>query len=203
MAPPVDLRQARSLPVPGQPAGTLNEEMPFDHIVVVMMENHSFDNLLGALTLTHPDAEGLDFQNGVATNSNPGATSTPSIVKAFPLTTTAQGQDVSQNWKATHEQINGGAMDGFVRSMRSEQPMGYYTPEALPFAYSLASAFTLANSWFCSMPGPTYPEPTVSTRGHSIRRDCHERRRTPSRCRASTSQWHDLRCAVKTQHHMV
>jgi len=37
------------------------------------------------------------------------------------------------------------------------EPMGYYTPEVLPFAYSLASTFTLANRWFSSVPGPTYP----------------------------------------------
>jgi phospholipase C len=48
-------------------------------------------------------------------------------------------------------------MDGFVASMNSVQPMGYYTPEVLPFAYSLASTFTLANRWFSSLPGPTYP----------------------------------------------
>ncbi len=48
-------------------------------------------------------------------------------------------------------------MDGFVKTMCSTQPMAYYTPEVLPFAYSLAGTFTLANRWFCSMPGPTYP----------------------------------------------
>jgi phospholipase C len=41
--------------------------------------------------------------------------------------------------------------------MNSEQPMGYYPPEVLPFAYSLASTFTVANRWFSSLPGPTYP----------------------------------------------
>jgi phospholipase C len=48
-------------------------------------------------------------------------------------------------------------MDGFVRSVGAREPMGYYTPEVLPFAYALASTFTLANRWFCSVPGPTYP----------------------------------------------
>ncbi len=43
----------------------------------------------------------------------------------------------------------------------STQPMGYYTPEVLPFAYSLASTFTLANRWFCSVPGR--PTPTVAS----------------------------------------
>ena len=64
---------------------------------------------------------------------------------------------MTQSWKATHAQINGGLMNGFVQSAKATQPMGYYTPEVLPFAYSLASTFTLANRWFSSMPGPTYP----------------------------------------------
>ena len=49
-------------------------------------------------------------------------------------------------------------MDGFVKSSKgTDEPMGYYTPEVLPFAYSLAETYTLANRWFCSLPGPTYP----------------------------------------------
>jgi len=131
--------------------------MPFDQLIVVMMENHSFDNLLGALPLTHADVDGLTFAGGVATNSNPGAPGMPASVTAFPLHDSTQGPDVSQTWADSHAQIDGGAMDGFVRTAKSPQPMGYYTPDALPFAYSLASTFTLANRWFSSLPGPTYP----------------------------------------------
>jgi phospholipase C len=132
--------------------------MPFDHLVVVMMENHSFDNLLGSVARTRPEVDGLSFDGtGEATNFNPGSASMPEQVRAFPLANTAQGKHASQSWKATHEQINGGAMDGFVRSVNATEPMGYYTPEVLPFAYSLANTFTLANRWFCSVPGPTYP----------------------------------------------
>jgi phospholipase C len=151
---PAPARVAGSLPFPEQSAGTVNDEMPFDHIVVVMMENHSFDNLLGAL----PGADGLTFDGfGQATDVNPGANHTPAEVTAFPLTSTAQATNVSQSWTATHQQINGGLMNGFVQSSGAIQPMGYYTPAVLPFAYSLATAFTVANRWFCSMPGPTYP----------------------------------------------
>ena len=152
------MRQAGSLPFPDKPVGTVNEQMPFDHIVVVMMENHSFDNLLGALSRTRSEVDGLTFDSsGDATNSNPGSASTPPVVKAFPRKDTTQAKNVSQSWKATHEQIDSGAMDGFVKSVGAQEPMGYYTPEVLPFAYSLANAFTLANRWFCSVPGPTYP----------------------------------------------
>jgi phospholipase C len=48
-------------------------------------------------------------------------------------------------------------MDGFVRSVGSVAPMGYYPPEVLPFAYALASTFTVANRWFCSAPCQTVP----------------------------------------------
>ena len=155
---PAAAREPGSLPFPERPVGAVNDSMPFDHLVVVMMENHSFDNLLGALPLTHEGADGLTFDdNGNATNSNPGGKSLPAAVASFPLEDTSQATHVSQSWRATHEQIDGGAMDGFVRAANNREPMGYYTPEVLPFAHSLASTFTLANRWFCSVPGPTYP----------------------------------------------
>lgn len=155
---PPPTRQPGSLPFPGKPAGTVDTSMPFDHLIVVMMENHSFDNLLGGLSQTRPDVMGLSFDpSGQPQDVNPGASHMPAEVKAFPLHTTAQAKNVSQSWKATHEQINHGAMDGFVRAANAVEPMGYYTAEVLPFAYSLASTFTLANRWFCSVPGPTYP----------------------------------------------
>jgi phospholipase C len=131
--------------------------MPFEHLIVVMMENHSFDNLLGDLGRTRNDVDALTFEGQVATDENPGTEDTASTVRSFPLPNTQQAQHITQGWKATHEQINGGAMDGFVRSAKSSEPMGYYTPEILPFAYSLAEAFTVCDRWFSSVPGPTYP----------------------------------------------
>jgi phospholipase C len=155
---PLIARKAGDLPYPEKAVGTVNEQMPFDHIVVVMMENHSFDNLFGALARTNAAVDGLTFAGaGEAINFNPGIGGLPPEVRAFPLPNTAQSKKPSQSWKATHEQIDGGAMDGFVRSVGARDPMGYFTPEVLPFAYSLASKFTVANRWFSSVPGPTYP----------------------------------------------
>ena len=150
------LRAPDSLPDPKRPAGAVDEALPFDHIVVVMMENHSFDNLLGALHRSgQPKAQGLKIDaKGVAHNSNPGP---EGPVYSFPLPTTAQSPTVTQTWNATHEQIDEGRMDGFVRSVASDEPMGYWTEDVLPFAYSFARTFTLANRWFCSAPCQTYP----------------------------------------------
>ncbi len=142
----------------GVAPGTANPAMPFDHLIVVMMENHSFDNLLGDLGRTRPEVDGLTFDGaGNPTNTNPGTDQTPAVVRAFALADTAQATHVTQSWAASHAQINGGAMDGFVTTAGAIEPMGYYPPEVLPFAYSLADQFTLANQWFCSLPGPTYP----------------------------------------------
>jgi phospholipase C len=91
------------------------------------------------------------------TNSNPGVSGTPNPVTSFAFANTAQSKHASQSWNATHEQINGGRMDGFVKSVSATQPMGYYPPGVVPFAYSLARTFTVANRWFCSVPGPTKP----------------------------------------------
>jgi phospholipase C len=145
-----------SLPNPKLPAGTVDETLPFDHIVVVMMENHSFDNLLGALSLSgQKKADGLRFNHrGEARNSNPGP---DGDVRSYPIATTAQSPTVTQTWNATHIQIDGGKMDGFIRSVESDQPMGYWTEDVLPFSYSFARSFTLANRWFCSAPCQTYP----------------------------------------------
>src|SRR5437899_3288135 len=87
------LRAPDSLPDPRRPAGTPTEALPFDHIVVVMMENHSFDNLLGQLALAgQPLAQGLRFSTaGVALNSNPGP---EGRVRSFAMPTTAQGPNV-------------------------------------------------------------------------------------------------------------
>jgi phospholipase C len=58
--------------------------MPFDHIIVVMMENHSFDNLLGDLGRTRTDVDALHFDgSGASRNSNSGGGGTPSTVTAF------------------------------------------------------------------------------------------------------------------------
>jgi phospholipase C len=153
------VRKPDSLPNPYLDAGTVNAAMPFDHIVVVMMENHSFDNLLGALARNgSPKADGLTFSAaGVATNWNPGTADTGARVYSYPFSSTVQGGGVTQTWNATHQQVDGGRMDGFVQSTDSAQPMGYYTPDVLPFAYSLARSFTVANRWFCSAPCQTYP----------------------------------------------
>jgi len=147
------LRAPDSLPFPNLPVGQPTGAFPFDHIVILMMENHSFDCYFGMLPkLGQPQADGFAFDAfGQPADRNPLG---EGYVVPSPATSDCQAS-VTQNWNATHHQINGGRMDGFAKT--DPQAMVYWTDQDLPFYYSLAKSFTLANRWFCSAPCQTYP----------------------------------------------
>jgi phospholipase C len=122
---------------------------------MIMQENHSFDNYLGMLPeLGQPLADGFTMDsNGEPTNWNPiGNERMPVFHQKGGAGCTDSG---SQSWNDTHTQINGGAMNGFAET--GPGSMGFYTDEDLPFYYSLANTFTLANRWFAAVPSQTTP----------------------------------------------
>jgi phospholipase C len=148
------LRPPGSRPRPDLPEGT--DTVPqLEHIVVLMMENHSFDNRFG--TLRRPGVDGLHLdRDGVPTASNPYPDG--SVQHAFHLPTTCQlPAKPAQDWVDSHIQYNGGRNDGFVRSGSGPVAMGYWLPEDQPFYASLASVFPLADRYFASLLGQTFP----------------------------------------------
>jgi phospholipase C len=149
------IRQPGSLPDPTRPAGTPTAALPFDHIVIVMMENHSFDNYLGMLSRRgQPRADGFRFDAaGRPLNSNPVKGGYIQVQHAQSLCT--PDGSASQSWNDTHKSVDGGRMDGFARL--GESSMAYWDESDLPFYYSLSKTFCLANRWFCSAPCQTYP----------------------------------------------
>ena len=140
------------------------------HIVVLMMENRSFDHMLGALKAVNPAIDGVDPD----AFSNPDAMNNP--VKPQPLAA-FQGQlspDPDHHFPAVDVQIFGGAtgpgrvanMQGFVASyfhqrkdLAHSQKIMYYFPNdpanGLPVLSKLALEFAVFNRWFASIPGPT------------------------------------------------
>ncbi len=131
------------------------------HIVVLMMENHSYDNYLGMLA---GRGEGLPLGPGGA----PDAVNYTPDGKAFrahhlPATSQAKNNP-SQNWRASHIQYADGRNDGVAAAVAEALPgadpavpMGYWTEDDLPFYYGLARTFPLADRWFSSCLGPTFP----------------------------------------------
>jgi phospholipase C len=149
------LRGPGAVPYPSLPLGQYTGALPFDHLVLVMQENHSFDNYLGMLSVSgQPRADGFTFNRaGEPVNWNPIGNERMYVYHQSGAIG-AQNSG-SQSWDDTHLQIDGGAMDGFAGT--GPGSMGYYTEDDLPFYYSLANTFTLANRWFCSAPAQTYP----------------------------------------------
>jgi phospholipase C len=151
------IRRPGSRPFPHLPAG--HPSMPeIKHVVVLMMENHSFDNLLGMLPYRvkgRQTVDGLTVKKGKVTNSNPDVNGH----KVFATAATSpcqEDKEPSQSWDASHESWNAGRNDGFVKASGSVA-MEFWDDTHLPFTYSLAQHFPIGQRYFCSVLAQTYP----------------------------------------------
>ena len=160
-------RTPGSLPFPARPAGVPAPDLapelaPIEHIVIVMQENHSFDNYLGMLPYRVPARAGQ--VDGFPTL---GADGVPLVYqtdpkghtyRAFPLPNGCQAASPgpSQSWDSSHLSYDSGAMDGFLQQS-GEIAVGYWDDTTLPFLYSLATTFPVCDRWFSSTLCQTYP----------------------------------------------
>jgi phospholipase C len=139
-----------------------------EHVIVLMMENRSFDHMLGALKAVDARIDGLTGNEG-----NPDTTGSTAKVQSL---ANFQGQlvpDPDHYFQAVNLQVFGGDaipgraanMQGFVKSYFDQQPdvnhshviMFYFTPDKLPVLATLATEFAVCDHWFSSVPGPTFP----------------------------------------------
>ena len=123
-----------------------------NHIVVLMKENHSYDNYFGMLGRGDGFTLGPD---GTPLNSNPDAAGYQ--VRVHHLSLPLNPPHVSQTWDSSHRQWNGGAMDGFVTTTGSNDPMGYLDESDLPWYYSFARTFGIGDRYFSCLLGQTFP----------------------------------------------
>src|SRR4051794_40557751 len=137
-------RKQRRRPLPAP------KNLPIDTFVVLMMENRSFDHYLGWL----PGADGR--QDGLTFTDKQG--------KSFATRRLApdwQGcahPDPDHSWDGGRTQLNGGRMDGFLRSGDNDEfSIGYYLPDDLGFIPHAARAMTTYDRFFCSLLASTYP----------------------------------------------
>ena len=145
------IRGPGSRPNPTLPEGT--DTLPqIEHIVVVMMENHSFDDHYGMLG--RGDGFLLDA-HGLPRDANPNGSG--GFVRAFHMPSTCQLQGVpGQDWVRSHKSWNRGRNDGFVEASTAVA-MGYWDESDVPFYYALGRTFPLCDRWFCSTLAQTYP----------------------------------------------
>jgi len=133
-------------------AGTLPdpELSGIEHIVVVMMENRSFDHMLGWV----PNADGR--QDGLAfVDKNGGTQSTFALAPDFQ---NCHFHDPDHSYAGGRLQLNGGASDGWLQARTNDLfPIGYYRQDDLSFYGAAVPAWTTFDRYFCSILGPTFP----------------------------------------------
>ncbi len=124
-----------------------------EHVIVLCMENRSFDHYLGSRKLVeHRDVDGLS-----GSESNPDPDGVP--VPIFNLDTFTV-PDPPHDWDPVHQQWDNGLNDGFVKAFAGPDQsdvMGYYVRAQLPVTYALADAFTVCDRYFSALLGPTWP----------------------------------------------
>jgi phospholipase C len=161
------------------------------HIVILMMENRSFDHFLSWL----PGADGrhdLTFESSVDGNTYPN----------YPLAPDFQGcgySDPDHSWEGWLVEFNYGRLDGFLRrpgvvanpgvipAAANTFPIGYYTnlhPDGrrkavpdLPVIGALAENYTTLDRYFCAFAGETYPNRFYQ---HAARTDRDHNSEVPS-----------------------
>ncbi|HTB57924.1 MAG TPA: alkaline phosphatase family protein [Polyangia bacterium] len=129
-----------------------------DTIVVVMMENRSFDHLIGALA-TDPSYPGASVVDGLTgTETNLDSSGLPVTVNLAPAETSKL--DPKHDWDSSHRAFNGGRNDGFVivnPGANQAEVMSYHQRATAPFLYGLCDQYTVCDRWFSSVMGPTWP----------------------------------------------
>jgi phospholipase C len=120
---------------------------PIQHLVVLMQENHTFDNYFG----TYPGANGLpaDTKMPVDPNNPAAGYVTPWHIGNATIT------DISHSASTFKDQYNNGKMDGFVSALNARNQdgklsMGYYDGSDIPYYWNLADNYVLFDSFFSS-----------------------------------------------------
>ena len=168
-------RVARAAPVRFVPGGPADNLEKIDHIVVLMMENRSFDHMLGYLKLegANPDVDGL-----VAGMSNSDIDNNPYEIHR--LKGTVFNLDPGHGPDEIAEQLmnkNGGFVINYT-NVHEDEPtfdpasiMGYHNASSVPVYDHLARNFCICDRWFCSVPGATWPNRLYSVTGRSKGKD--------------------------------
>jgi phospholipase C len=143
------------------------------HVIVLMLENRSFDHLLGFRKTIDPRIDGL---NGIESNlPDPNFPTLPAVPVSratsftMPFDPGHEFDDVQiQLYGPNHEPTSPAPMTGFIASAKNgaqqakvaaDAPriMECFQPDQTPVLSALAAEFAVFNYWHSSLPGPTWP----------------------------------------------
>lgn len=157
-------------------------EDKIEHVVVLMLENRSFDSMLGALYAGRADFDGLKGNETNPWSRNGNAAVPVPIWNAWtkptpgPMPLCIPDPDPGELWTDINMQLFGAAvapgdqvptMQGFVSSYVAQAAPGktyladaimhYYASSDVPVLSALASAYAVCDQWHASAPCQTWP----------------------------------------------
>jgi phospholipase C len=151
-----------------------NDDERIRHVVLLIFENHSFDQMLGDVKKLHGDLDGVDASAPRTNDDDQGR----SYAQA-PTTERQMLFDPAHEVKDVAEQL-ANDNSGFVLNFARHYPqsttaargfiMGYYERGFLPALHALASDFTICDRWHASVPGSTWTNRLFALSGTSMGR---------------------------------
>jgi phospholipase C len=138
---------------------------PIENVVLLLLENHSFDHMLGGM----PGADGASPLNINSDNSGNHFHQHETTIRQMEFDPRHALDDVAKQLKDGNQ--------GFVKDFCEAYPnasaadrqeiMNYYAFGFLPALHQLAKDFTVCDRWFSSLPGPTWPNRFFALTGTS------------------------------------
>src|ERR1700704_1211145 len=134
-----------------------SERDPIAHVILLLLENHSFDQMLGCFNETYPQIEGVD-----PTRCNQDQTG--QSFQQQPSRATHVDPDPKHELADVLFQIdanNSNFVAAYARAYPTSTPdqraqiMSYFPLNFLYSLHALAAEFTICDHWFSSLPGPT------------------------------------------------
>ena len=139
------------------------------HLVVLMLENRSFDHMLGWLQSPTYQIDGVD-----GTQFNRDTTGERIVVNKDADYSGDYTGDVNHDFLSVNQQIFGtenppagapATMSGFIANFfaktnqvgKSHRVMNCFDPKKIPVICTLAQQYAVCTRWFSSVPGPTLP----------------------------------------------
>lgn len=142
-------------------------QSPIEHVIVLMMENHTFDKMLGFLKKgegltgkefnlvdpSNPNSERVFVSDKAedVTFPDPMHTLRDTNIELFGPDGTVQTKNLNSGFVLDYTRHAGGDVGVGRKIMQS------YSPDRLPVLSALAKEFCLCDHWFSSVPGPTFP----------------------------------------------
>ena len=137
-----------------------NNDNPIKHIIIIMQENHTFDNYFG----TYVGANGIP--KNVCMPLAPDHID-HDCVKPF-LSTDVYSADMSHGYLSSKIANDNGKMDGFMLAeAENNNTMSYYDNKTIPYYWNLAKHYVLADNFFSSVLSYSLPNHWYAVAGQA------------------------------------